>query len=607
MSTKSTMFMAAGVMLGAIQFAAASTWNTHDPLSTSGTPGSWSDASKWTGGVPDGTAATADFSTLDVTVKQWVTLSNTPRTVNELVFGDTIVPTNAPDAWEILSGGAGGILTLGGDSPTIKVSGPSFDGRLLAVLNLTVAGTNGLIFNGNGTTGSNYQGQNTVRLRNANTYSGGTTVNSGTLQAANASSFGAASGNVTINGGVVQLAAANTTYVNDLFVLNGGVLFTTQNSTVKAVNVTANSIVSQFANAKLTLGSVGGVNLGTSILTLDNPSADNRTIEIPSLTGGAASGITKKAGTDVGTLILLGNNTGYAGTTKIDRGVLQVGHNGALGTGTLQFATSGSDDAQIRSTDATDRTIANVVSGIAGTANRTFGAAGTGNLTFTNTNNINLAGTDVRKLVTHNVITFAQGFTGAGGINVNPTAGAGVGTLVINGDSSYTGVTTIDKGTLRVNGSHTGGGAYTVGAAATLGGDGSTASAVTVNGKLAPGNSIGSLGVSATSFASGSSFDVELGAGASDLLAVTGNLTLGSGVTLNLSGLADDVTSYTIATYTGSLLGSGVFSTINGLPDGYTIDYGTGTNSAITLAVPEPASMTLLAGGLMMLTRRRRA
>ncbi|MFA6176015.1 MAG: hypothetical protein WC765_05495, partial [Phycisphaerae bacterium] len=127
----------------------------------------------------------------------------------------------------------------------------------------------------------------------------------------------------------------------------------------------------------------------------------------------------------------------------------------------------------------------------------------------------------------------------------------------LNGTNTYTGATTVVAGT-------------------TLRGTGSLTSSLAVNGILAPGNSIGTLIVGDTAFGTGSSFAVEFDTGTSDLLQVIGNLDI-SLATLNLSGTADNVTSYTIATYTGSLTGN--FTSVVGMPGGYTLNYGTGSNS----------------------------
>ena len=192
----------------------------------------------------------------------------------------------------------------------------------------------------------------------------------------------------------------------------------------------------------------------------------------------------------------------------------------------------------------------------------------------------------------------------AGNGNLNKI---GAGTVVLGGDNNYAGTTAVTDGTLLVNGTHTGGGAYTVDAIGTLGGTGSTASAVTVNGTVAPGSSIGTLTVGAATFADDSDLVIELGsAGASDRLAVVGTLDLSSLLdTLTLTGAADG-SSYTLATY-GAL--AGTFNTVAGLPANYVLSYGSGTNDAITLTlVPEPGTLALAAaGGLLIFARRRGA
>ena len=70
------------------------------------------------------------------------------------------------------------------------------------------AGQTGII-SGNGTVIQS--GTGTLTLNQANTYSGGTTVNAGTLQAGNASAFGATTGLLTVNGGTVDLHGFSVT------------------------------------------------------------------------------------------------------------------------------------------------------------------------------------------------------------------------------------------------------------------------------------------------------------------------------------------------------------------------------------------------------------
>jgi hypothetical protein len=94
---------------------------------------------------------------------------------------------------------------------------------------------------------------------------------------------------------------------------------------------------------------------------------------------------------------------------------------------------------------------------------------------------------------------------------------------------------------------------------------------VSGTGQIAPGDSIGTLSVTGNTSFSGGSLAVELGAtgspGTSDLLAITGNLTLSGSSALGVSGGAASG-YYTIVTYSGSL--SGTFSSITA---GYAADY----------------------------------
>ncbi len=106
----------------------------------------------------------------------------------------------------------------------------------------------------------------------------------------------------------------------------------------------------------------------------------------------------------------------------------------------------------------------------------------------------------------------------------------GAGTLTLSGANGYTGLTTINGGALKVDGSiH---GAVTVNTGASLFGNGTTG-AVTVasGGTLAPGASAGLLHAGATNLLSGATFAAEIGGtgvgiGGYDQLDVTGGLKL---------------------------------------------------------------------------------
>lgn len=141
----------------------------------------------------------------------------------------------------------------------------------------------------------------------------------------------------------------------------------------------------------------------------------------------------------------------------------------------------------------------------------------------------------------------------------------GAGTLTLAGNNSYSGSTTVNGGTLRIEGDQSlATGAFTVNASGTLSssagglvvsavdvqsggtlaGNGTLSGAVNIasGGRLAPGNSPGTLTVGTLALSSGSQLDYELGQPGipggplNDLVNVTGNLTLAG--TLNISAPA---------------------------------------------------------------------
>ena len=217
---------------------------------------------------------------------------------------------------------------------------------------------------------------------------------------------------------------------------------------------------------------------------------------------------------------------------------------------------------------------------------------------------------------------------------------AGPGKLTLTGSNSYSGSTSVNAGTLAVNGSLSNTSLVSVGAGGTLGGSGVIAAGVTAAGIIAPGNSIGTLSTNdflltgtlaneLARFNDGSSISP-----VSDLVNVTGSVTLdnadlslalwtGSGYSAPISG---DI-FYLIANDGADAI-SGVFAQLNGAPAtltegslfswdsqqwkityqaNYTGSYGsssfTGGNDAAIIVVPEPATLAGAAAGIALLAR----
>ena len=118
--------------------------------------------------------------------------------------------------------------------------------------------------------------------------------------------------------------------------------------------------------------------------------------------------------------------------------------------------------------------------------------------------------------------------------------------------NAYTGATTVDDGTLAVNGSIASSSLTTVNAGGKLGGTGTVGSASINGGTLAPGNSIGTLTVNGDlTFAPGSTYAVEFSSGSSDRTNVTGTATLDGAVDAAFVSGGAMQRSYTILSAAG--------------------------------------------------------
>ena len=230
-----------------------------------------------------------------------------------------------------------------------------------------------------------------------------------------------------------------------------------------ATNMMPQSILFGGAALRGLAGSAGSaLNLGTSASVLLQQNAN--TTHAGSITGGAASFIQKKGS---GTLTLTDNNAGFYGKHIVTEGTLRVGDGGA--TGALGPAAA---EIGPLGTLAFDRTGTVTVSGLlAGTG--LIRLDGPGEVYVTSTNSF--AGT---VKVNNGRLTFAPGatlgasasITNAGAVEIRTSgtlvqsgiAGAllgsgelavtGSGTLLLNRDNAYTGVTRVASGaTLRVS------------------------------------------------------------------------------------------------------------------------------------------------------------
>lgn len=144
----------------------------------------------------------------------------------------------------------------------------------------------------------------------------------------------------------------------------------------------------------------------------------------------------------------------------------------------------------------------------------------------------------------------------------------GPGTLFLNGTNTYSGPTNVQEGILSVNSALPS--VVNVAAGARLEGTGNTG-AVTNNGTIAPGNSIGSMTVASYTQNPGSNFELEINAaGASDILNVTNGATLNGG---NLIVLPEPGLYTTGTTYNFLVTLTGITGTFDNIIESHPADF----------------------------------
>lgn len=546
--------------------------------------------------------------------------------------GGTILQDGVLDATQdnrlgAASGGLtfdGGILHTGAGfvsarTVTINAAGGTIEDEGGATFSGVLQGTGGLSKNGAGTT----------ILTNENTYTGGTTINSGTLQVGSGGTVGSLQGDITNNGALLFNRSDATTFAGvisgtgEVSVAGGGTLTLSGTNTYSGVNgtqVRGGSTLAVANNGNLgaattrvllrnsTLRLTSSFTLSRSIV-LDGSGGNNQ-IDTQGNTvtvDGVISGTTSLEKDGSGTLVMTADNTYVDGTT-IAAGTLRLGNGGTTGS-VLNNITNNGALIVNRSNTFT------YAGALSGTGSLTQAGTGTLILTGDNTHSggtVISAGTlqvgsgsnegSLSGAVNNNAalvfnrndaVEFAGIISGSGTLRQQ-----GSGELTLSAANTFTGLTTVAAGSLLLNGSLAG--AALINAGARLSGIGSIAGAVTVanGGIFAPGSSPGTLTMGSLILNSTSQLNYDLGlpdvigGGVNDLAVVNGNLTLDGNLAVSdAGGFGNGV--YRLISYSGSLTDNGLV--ISSMPGTFLP-----TDSLIQTSIANQVNLIVSKGGFAL-------
>ena len=325
-----------------------------------------------------------------------------------------------------------GTLQIGDGGTTGSIAGDVANNAVLA-FNRSDSMTFGGAISGTGSVQQN--GAGTTILTAANNYFGGTTISAGTLQIGDGGTAGSIAGDVTNNAALAFNRSNGMTFARRDHGNGIGAAERRRDHdphrrrTAMPAARRSPPARCKSATAARRARSARATSINNATLAFNR--SDTMTF------GGAVSGTGALHQVGTGTTVLTGNNS-YTGGTLVSAGTLQLGPGGSLAAGSaLQLIAGGTFDLNGRT-----QTLGDV-----------FGA---GNI---------LLGNGTLTLGTANSTTLSGDISGSGSL-----VKQGSGTFTLDGNSSYTGTTTVTSGALIVNGSIAG--AVTVNDGAFLGGGG---------------------------------------------------------------------------------------------------------------------------------------
>ena len=227
-----------------------------------------------------------------------------------------------------------GTLQLGNGGTTGSIIGNIINNGILAFNRIDPVTFNGLI---SGTGGVQQNGSGTTVLVANNTYTGGTTINAGTLHLGNGGTTGSIVGNV-INNGILAFNRSDSVTFNGLITGTGGVQHNGSGTTVLVANnsYTGGTIIN---GGTLQLGDRGTTGSITGNVVDNAILAFNRSDFVTF--GGVITGTGSVQQNGTGTTLFVEDNT-YTGGTVINAGALQLGNGGTTEASSGTSSTVGS-------------------------------------------------------------------------------------------------------------------------------------------------------------------------------------------------------------------------------------------------------------------------
>lgn len=428
-------------------------------------------------------------------------------------------------------------------------------------------------------------GAGTMQLGGANTYSGGTTINTGEIRSGAANVL-PNTGTITVNNtsgssAVLNLNGFNDTIAALTFGGTGGTATSVNQVTTGSGTLTLGGTVTVTATGNWTTPALlsGNVALGsTRTFSVANSTGTDVDLDAQAVISGAGFGITKSG---AGTLLLSSANT-YTGATTVNNGVVRYGVNDAINsasavtvnpnaagvTAVLDLNGFGGTVASltIGGTSQTATSVAIVQTG-AGTltlgGNVTTNATGNPTTAPVISGNLALGGASRTFTIADNTAVASdldvQALISGTGVGI---VKAGAGTLLLSAANTYDGTTTINNGVVR----------YGVSSAI------ASTSVVTVNASAASttatldlnnlNGTVGGLVFGGTGQTASSAAIVQTGTGILTLggdvsTNATGNPTTAPVITGNLD-LGASTRTFTIADSTGSLVDLDVSALVSG-------------------------------------------